>query len=91
MGTGSAALPVFTSAGWMIGTVSPYGTIGPGAGNPGCAQWPEVYRKIRDAGKLIQLYGNMSTLDTIAEQLGSAEGIILIGGVSRLLAEGSFG
>ncbi len=47
----------------------------PGAGNPDCGHWPEVYRKIRGAGKLIQAHGDMATLDIIAEQLGSAEGI----------------
>lgn len=47
----------------------------PGSGSPDFKYWPEVYRKIRDAGKLIQLLGDMSTLDVVAEQLGSAEGI----------------
>jgi succinyl-CoA synthetase alpha subunit len=43
--------------------------------------WPEVYRKIRDAGKLIQLYcgSGLDTLDVVADQLGSAKGIILVG------------
>ncbi len=31
------------------------------------------------AGKLIQLYGGIDLLDTVAEQIGTAEGIILIG------------
>jgi 5-methyltetrahydrofolate--homocysteine methyltransferase len=57
----------------------------PGAGQPDCSQWPEVYRKIRAAGKLIQLYMWESSrgwelLDIIADQLGSAKGIIIIGG-----------
>lgn len=57
----------------------------PGAGQPGWEHWPEVYRKIRNAGKLIQVYGDFNTLDALAEQLGSAKGICLIGGadVSR--------
>lgn len=50
----------------------------PGSGAKDCTQWPEVYRKIKNAGKLIQIYGDISTLDTIAEQIGTAEGIILI-------------
>jgi len=55
----------------------------PGDGNPDITQWPEVYRRIRQAGKLIQFFGNQSSLgmqalDVIADQLGSAEGIILI-------------
>ena len=50
----------------------------PGGGSPGIRHWPEVYRKIRDAGKLIQLFGDIGDLDTVAGQLGSAEGIALI-------------
>ncbi|MBD3391129.1 MAG: hypothetical protein GF418_03645 [Chitinivibrionales bacterium] len=49
----------------------------PGAGQPDCSGWPEVYKKIRDAGKLIQLVdADMKMFDTVAEQLGSAEGLI---------------
>jgi hypothetical protein len=51
----------------------------PGSGAPDWIYWPEVYRKIRKAGKLVQLFGNINTLDTIVEQVGSAEGIILVG------------
>ena len=55
----------------------------PGAGVPGVESWPEVYGKIRDAGKLIQLFGSQSAmnwrvLDVLAEQLGNARGICLI-------------
>ncbi|MFW5856689.1 MAG: hypothetical protein ACOCX4_02330 [Planctomycetota bacterium] len=50
----------------------------PGDGAKPYTEWPEVYRKIRDAGKRIQLFGNLDTLDTVAGQLGAAEGIILI-------------
>lgn len=53
----------------------------PGAGRPDMSHWPEVYRKIRAAGKLIQLYGGLDVLDIVAEQVGSAEGIILCGEV----------
>jgi hypothetical protein len=49
----------------------------PGEGKPGHKEWPEVYRKIRDAGKLIQVWGSLDVLDTLAAQLGSAEGIIM--------------
>jgi 5-methyltetrahydrofolate--homocysteine methyltransferase len=55
----------------------------PGAGQPDQRHWPEVYRKIRAAGKLIQIHGDLDTLDTVANQLGSARGIILIGGTHR--------
>jgi len=47
----------------------------PGDGKPSCEHWPEVYKKIREAGKLIQLWGNYATLDILVEQLGSAKGI----------------
>jgi hypothetical protein len=53
----------------------------PGEGRPGHTQWPQVYRKIRDAGKLIQLWGDMHTLDALVEQLGSSEGIIIFSDV----------
>ena len=52
----------------------------PGAGAPGEENWPEVYRKIRDAGKLIQLFGGIPSLDAVSEQLGSAEGIVAMAG-----------
>ncbi len=52
----------------------------PGAGQPDMAHWPQVYRKIRAAGKLIQIWGNFATLDALSEQLGSAKGICLLTG-----------
>ena len=55
----------------------------PGDGKPGEKHWPEVYRKIRAAGKLIQIHGGIDVLDAVAEQVGSAKGIILIGSVDR--------
>ena len=51
----------------------------PGAGQPDMDAWPEVYRKIRDAGKLVQLFGEPKILDAVVEQVGSAEGLILVG------------
>lgn len=52
----------------------------PGAGNPGCDQWPEVYRKIHAAGKKIQIIdGGFDTLDTVIGQLDSGRGIQHIG------------
>lgn len=50
----------------------------PGDGKAGLQHWPDVYRRIRKAGKLVQIWGAPEVLDTIAEQVGSAEGIILI-------------
>lgn len=49
----------------------------PGDGAPPCGEWPEVYRKIRDAGKRMQVVGSMKDFDAIAEQLGSAEGLFI--------------
>lgn len=49
----------------------------PGAGSPPQSEWPEVYAKIRQAGKLIQLH-DCQALSTIADQFGSAKGIVLI-------------
>jgi 5-methyltetrahydrofolate--homocysteine methyltransferase len=57
----------------------------PGAGAPDMRHWPDVYRKIREAGKLIQLFpgdGGPHVLDVVADQLGSARGIILVGVVA---------
>ncbi len=52
----------------------------PGDGKPDIRHWPEVYRKIHDAGKLIQIFGSMESLDVIADQIGTSEGIVLITG-----------
>ncbi len=57
----------------------------PGDGQPDITHWPEIYRRIRKAGKLIQCFSGQSklgvrVLDVLAEQLGSADGIVLIGG-----------
>lgn len=54
----------------------------PGSNAPDWKHWPEVYRKIRDAGKLIQLMGDVETLDIVTEQLGSAQGIQFLAWVS---------
>lgn len=49
----------------------------PGAGAATLDCWPQVYRKIHQAGKLIHIYGDdLDVLDKIAEQIGSANGII---------------
>ncbi len=53
----------------------------PGTGQPEIDQWPDVYRKIRQAGKLIQIFdhqytGDFEILDILTEQLGSAKGIV---------------
>ena len=51
----------------------------PGSGEKRQTEWPEVYRKIRAAGKLVQLYewaGDET--DTVSSQVGSAKGIISV-------------
>ena len=35
----------------------------PGDGAKPCTEWPEVYRKIRDTGKRIQIYGDLHGFD----------------------------
>lgn len=55
----------------------------PGEGQPDEKHWPEVYNKIRAAGKLVQLFGTLDTLDTVVEQVGSSKGIILIGSIDK--------
>ncbi|MCK5001302.1 MAG: hypothetical protein KAS23_17280 [Anaerohalosphaera sp.] len=55
----------------------------PGAGQPEIDKWPDVYRKILQAGKLIQIFssqysGGFEIMDILADQLGSAKGIVYI-------------
>jgi hypothetical protein len=50
----------------------------PGDGAKPISEWPEVYRKISDAGKKIQLFGTLSDLAAIAEQTGRADNIVLM-------------
>ncbi|MFW6154068.1 MAG: hypothetical protein ACOC95_02530 [Planctomycetota bacterium] len=52
----------------------------PGDGSPPITEWPEVYRKIHAAGKRIQIFGPIENLDIIADQLGTAEGLVHITG-----------
>ncbi|MCX7011807.1 MAG: trimethylamine corrinoid protein 2, partial [Candidatus Sumerlaeota bacterium] len=56
----------------------------PGAGAPDITRWPDLYRKIRDSGKLIQIGYSLEKLDAIAEQLGSPKGILFIGTASSM-------
>ncbi|NLS78727.1 MAG: hypothetical protein GXY76_15850 [Chloroflexi bacterium] len=53
-----------------------------GDGKPDYRHWTHIYRKVREAGKLIQLSGGPEVLEHVAKELGSAEGIALIGSVS---------
>jgi hypothetical protein len=49
----------------------------PGSGQPDSSHWPEVFRKIRKAGKLVQGFFSLKELDSLAAQLGSVEGFAL--------------
>jgi 5-methyltetrahydrofolate--homocysteine methyltransferase len=48
----------------------------PGDGKPDCGNWPEVYKPIRAAGKLVQVInGGFHALDALRDQLGSLKGV----------------
>lgn len=47
----------------------------PGAGQPNQGNWPEVYKKIKGAGKNIQLFDGIEALDNVIEQIGTIKGI----------------
>jgi len=49
----------------------------PGDGNPDSKHWPEVYKKIHAAGKKIQIFGGLDTLETVANQIGDFKSICL--------------
>jgi 5-methyltetrahydrofolate--homocysteine methyltransferase len=58
----------------------------PGAGQPPVTEWPEVYRKIRAAGKRIQFFTDQDplgwrSLEVLADQLGDTSGIMMYGSV----------
>ncbi|MBN2710910.1 MAG: hypothetical protein JXR97_00545 [Planctomycetes bacterium] len=56
----------------------------PGDGSKAIDQWPEVFRKIRGAGKLAQVMDgwnpkdDVSAFERIVDQLGSAEGLVML-------------
>ena len=56
----------------------------PGAGQPGITEFPDVYRKIKAAGKRIQFFAHQDPLDwraleVLAGQLGGPEGLMMYG------------
>ncbi|MBU8912782.1 MAG: hypothetical protein KOO61_02080 [Spirochaetales bacterium] len=64
----------------------------PGDGAADVRHWPEIYGKIRDAGKLIQLFvgqseAGLEILDLLADQLGDLSGVAIIGDVRAGLDE----
>ncbi len=55
----------------------------PGAGQPGYDHWIDCYRRIRAAGKKIQLFGpSREVVDRIADALGSLRGFMIVHGCS---------
>jgi 5-methyltetrahydrofolate--homocysteine methyltransferase len=63
----------------------------PGAGNPGCSEWPEVYHTIHAAGRKIQVIdGGFDALDAVIGQLDSRRGIHHIGIRGTVADEASF-
>lgn len=53
----------------------------PGDGKAPFYEWPDVYRRIRGAGKLMQVFGSMAEVDRLIDELGSGEGLIAIIGM----------
>ncbi len=54
----------------------------PGAGQPDYDQWIEIYRRIRAAGKKVQLMGaSRAAVDRIANALGSLRGFVISTGL----------
>jgi 5-methyltetrahydrofolate--homocysteine methyltransferase len=48
-----------------------------GDGKPGVPHWIDVYRKIREAGKLLYLHASPAEFELVADALGSTENIFL--------------
>jgi len=55
----------------------------PGAGQPHCKHWPDVYRKIIKAGKRAQFIDSWREFDALVEQVGGAENFIIFGGARQ--------
>ena len=56
----------------------------PGSGRKDYEEWPEVFRKIQSAGKLLQLFNGSGkpewqSIERVVHKLGTAKGIIMIG------------
>jgi 5-methyltetrahydrofolate--homocysteine methyltransferase len=48
----------------------------PGAGQPDLDQWPEVYKRIKNSGKKIQLMrAQFNILDNVVKQIGTTKGV----------------
>jgi hypothetical protein len=63
-----------------------YATLAARAGQKPISEWPEVYQRIRAAGKTFQFFTSQDplgwrTLEVIADKLGSADGMMMFGEV----------
>ena len=54
-----------------------------GDGQPGCGEWGNVYKQIRDADKNVYFFGDLSVPDKIKAELGSIKGFAYIGYVNE--------
>jgi hypothetical protein len=52
----------------------------PQSGKPGAGSWPEVYRKISEAGKNMWVVGSLEEVEEIAGQIGTTRGLYWHGG-----------
>ena len=48
-----------------------------GDGKPGVAEWPDIYRRVLAAGKLLWLHATPAQFDKIVSEVGTSEGILL--------------
>ena len=64
----------------------------PGAGKPGCGEWPDLYQQIHAAGKKIQLFeGGFDVLDRVMAQIGNVSGVqhhLMVGSIAEAEAVG---
>jgi hypothetical protein len=50
----------------------------PGSGKPAWGEWPDIYRRIRDAGKLTQVWGPLRDVARLVDELGTGKGIVAL-------------
>ena len=55
----------------------------PGDGQKGPGEWADVYQRIRDAGKLVQVFGGPAVVDKLHKELGSLKGFVFIAEMQR--------
>ncbi|MFW5860217.1 MAG: hypothetical protein ACOCYP_09345 [Planctomycetota bacterium] len=49
----------------------------PGTGQPPCEDWPEIYTRIRAAGKLAQFLGSIDEFERLVQRIGRCDGFVL--------------